>query len=110
MMNDTWVTRSRGCDPAADDDSDGMSNGSEAIAGTNPLDPASVLRILSLTTGNLLTWSSVSGKTYRILGTAGLGTNFAPISGLITATTTTATHLDTAATNAQRFYRVNVLP
>jgi hypothetical protein len=37
-------------------------------------------------------------------------TNFAPISGVITATATTVTFLDTTATNAQRFYRVNVLP
>ena len=49
-------------------------------------------------------------KSYRVLATADWTTNFAPISGVITATTTAATHLDMTATNAQRFYRVNVLP
>jgi hypothetical protein len=43
-----------------------MSNAAEDLAGTNPLSDASVLRILSLDAGNLLTWSSVSGKTYRV--------------------------------------------
>ena len=97
-------------DPAADNDSDGMSNGDEAIAGTNPLDANSSLRILSLTGGNLLTWSSISGKTYRVLGTTEVATNFTPISGVITAATATANFLDLGATNSHRFYRVNVLP
>ena len=93
-----------------DNDADGMSNGDEDFAATNPLDPNSVLRILSLSTGNLLTWTSVSNKTYRVLATGDAATNFTPISGVITATTTTASYLDLPATNAQRFYRVNVLP
>ncbi len=97
-------------DPAGDYDHDGMSNAAEDIAGTNPLDANSVLRILSLDNGNLVSWSSVSGKTYRVFMTSDLATNFVPISGLVTAVTTTATYLDSPATNAQRFYRVNVLP
>lgn len=97
-------------DPAADHDSDGMSNASEALAGTNPLDPASSLRILDLTTANVLTWSSASGKTYQVLASPGLGTNFAPVSGVITANNLTASHTDTSATNRARFYRVGVVP
>jgi glycosidase len=97
-------------DPAADNDGDGMSNANEDLAGTNPLDSNSVLRILSLANGNLLTWSSVSSKTYRVLATATLPSNFVPISGVITAGNSTASYLDTGATNPQRFYRVNVLP
>ncbi|TAK93942.1 MAG: hypothetical protein EPO07_17465 [Verrucomicrobia bacterium] len=97
-------------DPSADNDGDGMSNGAEAIAGTNPLDANSVLRILSLSTGNLLTWSSVSGKTYQVHATPDLLTGFAPLSGTITGLGTTATYLDAGATNAQRFYRVKIAP
>lgn len=97
-------------DPAADFDNDGMSNGSEAAAGTDPLEAASALRILNLTTGNLLTWSSISGKTYQVLASPGLGTNFNPISAVITATNTTASHLDSSATNRIRLYRVGVVP
>jgi alpha-D-xyloside xylohydrolase len=94
------------CDP----DGDGMTNLQEYQAGTNPQDANSVLRILSLANGNLLTWSSVSNRTYRVLATADLGTNFVPISGVITASDSTASFLDNAATNAARFYRVNVVP
>jgi hypothetical protein len=97
-------------DPNSDYDHDGMSNAAEDLAGTNPLSDTSVLRILGLADGNLLTWSSVSGKTYRVWATADLTTNLAPISQVITATGPTATWLDTAATNTSRFYRVNVLP
>ena len=97
-------------DPNGDFDHDGMSNAAEDIAGTDPLDASSVLRILSLAGGNQLTWSSVSGKTYLIFATEDLTTNFMPISGVITATTATASYLDHAATNSTKFYRVNVLP
>ncbi len=97
-------------DPDADADSDGLSNGAEVIAGTNPLDVSSVLRILSLSTGNLLTWSSVSGKTYQVEVATNLLMGFVPLSGAVNATMTTATYLDPAATNAARWYRVKVAP
>jgi len=97
-------------DPNGDYDHDGMSNAAEDIAGTDPLDAHSVLRILSLAGGNLLTWSSVSGKTYRVVVTADLHTNLVPISGVVTAAGPTATYGDSPATNSARFYRINVLP
>jgi hypothetical protein len=97
-------------DPNGDYDGDGMSNVAEDIAGTNPLDATSVLRILNLANGNLLTWSSISNKTYRVFAAADLGTNFVPISGVITANTFTSSYLDSAATNSTKFYRINVLP
>jgi hypothetical protein len=97
-------------DPNGDYDHDGMSNAAEDLAGTNPLDANSVLRILGLADGNLLTWSSVSGKTYCVSATADLTANFVPISGVVTAASLAATYLDTPATNSARFYRVNVSP
>jgi hypothetical protein len=87
-----------------------MNNAAEDIAGTNPLDAVSVLRILSFDSGNLLSWASISGKTYRVFATSDLATNFVPVSGVVTATTTTATFMDGSATNSRRYYRVNVLP
>jgi gluconolactonase len=55
---------------AADTDGDGHDDSSESIAGTNPQDANSVLRILSSegngTNGITLTWSSVTGKLYRV--------------------------------------------
>jgi glycosidase len=97
-------------DPAADNDGDGLSNGDEAVAGTNPLDAASVFRILSLTSDRWLTWSSVSGRTYRVFGAANLTSSFIPVSGVITAAMATASFADHSATNSSRFYRVNVSP
>jgi hypothetical protein len=97
-------------DPNGDYDGDGMSNVAEDIAGTNPLDANSVLRILSLTVGNLLTWSSISSKTYRVQATTSLATNFVPISGIITAAGPSAIYLDSTASNSHKFYRIHVVP
>ncbi len=97
-------------DPAGDYDHDGMSNAAEDFAGTNPLDASSALRILSLSTGKVLTWASVAGRTYRVMATSDVITNPVPISGVITATSTTTTFTDSPATNSGQFYRVNVVP
>jgi hypothetical protein len=97
-------------DPIGDYDHDGMSNAAEDLAGTNPLDATSVLRILSLAEGNLLTWSSISGKTYRVWAAGDLASGLTPISGVITGAGPTTAWLDSPATNSSRFYRVNVLP
>jgi glycosidase len=96
--------------PGADQDGDGMSNLAEDIAGTNPLDANSVLRISAFANGNLLTWSSVAQKTYQILATTDLSQDLAPISGVITATGPSTVYLDVAATNLSKFYRVKVIP
>ena len=97
-------------DPSGDADSDGMVNASEDFAGTDPLNPNSLLRILNLSNGNLLTWSSVSGKVYQVQRGTDLNANLALVSGLITATNSTTSFLDTNVTGPSRFYRVNLLP
>lgn len=96
--------------PAGDSDGDGMSNAAESMAGTNPLDGNSVLRILSLSTGNLLTWSSVSGKTYQVECATNLLNGFAPLGGVVNASAATAVYLDAAATNSARLYRIRLVP
>ena len=61
-----------GTDPMlADSDGDGMDDGAEVGAGTDPLDPQSNLRILSIVhgaeTGTVnISWSSIPGQRYRI--------------------------------------------
>jgi hypothetical protein len=97
-------------DPNGDYDGDGMSNWAEDFAGTDPLSSNSVFRVLGLANGNLLTWSSVSNKQYRVFATLDLGSNLIPISGVITASSSSTSYLDTAPPNARKFYRVNVLP
>ena len=52
-----------------DNDGDGMSNDAEALAGTDPEDPNSLLKINSVVRdadAMSITWTSVSGKVYRL--------------------------------------------
>ena len=53
-----------------DSDGDGQTDAEEALAGTSPTDPADSLRIMEIgfAAGNqiMLTWTSVSGKSYRV--------------------------------------------
>lgn len=55
--------------PEGDSDLDGMSDADEIVAGTDPANPASVLRIQRVgNDSNMLTitWSSIPGKRYRV--------------------------------------------
>ena len=83
---------------------------SASSSGVLLLDPASVPRILSLTSGNLLSWSSVSNNNYQVMATTNLAVSFFPISGVIAATGLTTFYLDLGATNSQKFYRIEMAP
>lgn len=97
-------------DPNGDQDGDGMPNAAEAQAGTDPLNPASLLRILSQTGANQITWSSVPGKSYRVQMTTNLLVPFTDLSPVTNATGPATTYTDPTATNAPRFYRVRLVP
>jgi len=101
----------------ADSDADGFDNWQEWVAGTNPTNSASVLRMLAMppatstTNGITVGWTSVTNRTYcleraLVLGTApGFGIVRSNISGLNNTTTFT----DTNATGpGPFFYRVRV--
>lgn len=64
-------------DPNADPDGDGQSNKAEYLAGTDPTDPASNLRILSLqlqggNTKAAVRWTSVLNRCYYLLSSEGI--------------------------------------
>lgn len=97
--------------PAADQDDDGINNASEAIAGTDPLNGNSLLRILSTGNGGQsLTWSSVPGKNYQVLSATNLTTGFGPLSGVLPSGGATTSYTNPAVPGASLFYRVAVLP
>ena len=102
--------------PAADPDNDGMSNWAEFLAGTNPTNSASVLRITAVAQeGNDLriTWTMGSGKTNVLqqADTLGGASNFTDAFTVLTVGSVT-NYLDVGAvTNAPaRSYRVRLGP
>jgi len=59
----------------------------------------------------VITWSSISGQTYRVQYNTVLGTtNWTDLPPDILATDVTSSQTDTNLTDPQRFYRVLVVP
>ena len=105
-----WVNVSRPIDYTLDSDGDGMLDWQETIAGTNPFDSNSVLRITSLSDGNqLVVWDSVSNVNYQVLATTNLSQPMVPISPIIPASGASAFFYDTA-TAQNKYYRIQVVP
>jgi subtilisin family serine protease len=103
-----------GTDPNADPDQDGMNNLAEWIAGTNPTNAASSLRLTlesaTNSSGTVVSWSSVAGKNYWLERSTNLMTGFDSIvSTNVAATAPTNTLTDTnVLPGSTRFYRVGV--
>ena len=103
-------------DPAGDQDGDGQRNDSEDLAGTSPLDSASLFKIVQTTrlsaSSVQLTWSSVPGRQYEVLAASGVAQTFGNISGAtpIPAAGATTSYTDIGATGGAKFYKVRIVP
>ncbi len=98
------------CDP----DGDGQSNLAEYLAGTDPTNNASVLRILSIAPQNqdiVIAWQTAANKTNAVQAGSST-TNYTDVSGFILTTGTQTNYIDSnGATNVPpRFYRVRLVP
>lgn len=113
-LPDAWERAHAGFDPAnpadgaRDDDGDGLSNAAEFAAGTDYLDPASVLK-LRITTSDViqLQFEAVSNRTYTVEFTDSLGPPQWRRLVDVLASTNTYTELILDPSPApQRFYRL----
>jgi hypothetical protein len=96
-----------------DDDGDGLDEAAELAAGTDPLDPASNLRVTALHQDGpgvwSLAWSSVAGKSYWLEASTDLR-NWEPVEGSGTAGTGSTCTLPIIDSSDRRFYRIAVSP
>jgi hypothetical protein len=102
-------------DAANDDDGDGFTNYQEFVAGTNPLDPASALRITSTAQSESevdLAFDSILGKTYQIEYNDFFPINsWTALGGTVAGTGANVQVLDpSGASRTTRLYRVQIVP
>ncbi|MFH0907483.1 MAG: right-handed parallel beta-helix repeat-containing protein [bacterium] len=119
-LPDAWETLyfggATGANAAEDNDLDGFGNLEEYLAGTDPTDGNSRLRLISGedagAPGFVVRWSSASNREYTIVRTTNLlmnGEGFTPLGTGIPGTPPENVYTDATAGVDNRFYRVGVV-
>lgn len=98
-------------DGTGDFDQDGQSDLAEYLAGTNPTNSQSIFEVLTITsvsTGQRqLIWRAEPGKSYRVEYKPDVQSEtWTGLGQIVTASSTTASAIDSSATAEKRFYRV----
>ncbi len=121
QIDDRWQAQYFGSATAAnaqsgvDFDHDGLNNLSEYLAGTNPTNATSCLRmesVSSLLGTTRLSWQSVAGRSYQVYSRDAL-TSSSPwqsVGSAVSANATNTIWYDPTPLGARRFYRVMVYP
>jgi hypothetical protein len=82
-----------------------------AVNAVQAVSAPQILSITTLTGAVTITWSAVSGSSYRVQYTPDFNlTSWTALIPDISATNSTASATDNPASDAQRFYRVVLLP
>ncbi len=119
QLPDSWERSSWGSigavnDPKGDQDGDGFTNEQEYLAETDPDDADSSLRVLTIlpegSSGDLLRWSSVDGRRYRVSYSDDLRTWYLVGTPVTAQGVTADVSASWAAFPKRRFYRVNIIP
>lgn len=117
-LPDTWENTYGGgatnLIPDADDDGDGLVNWRECIAGTNPEDSNSVLRVSGGVNGGpdrqAVSWQSTPNRWYTLSRCFGLADEFVPLATNLPATPPMNSYTDNLSSATNVFYRIEIEP
>ena len=118
-MDDDWEVAYFGNlsrDGTGDFDGDGMTDLAEFVAGTDPTNQGSVLKVMTLNPLNLpgtrVLWSAEPGKRYQVQFKNSISDpGWIDLASPVVASITTGSVVDSSnGLSAQRFYRVVLMP
>jgi len=117
-MDDDWEMAYFGTlarDGTGDFDGDGQTDLQEFLAGTDPTNSGSILRVLTLTPlgggGTRVIWAAAPGKRYQVQFKDNLSdSGWTNLPGVAIASGTTAAMMDGEGLGNRRFYRVILAP